>query len=181
MKRGWIFAAAFAGIATLPLPLTVAVARASILGDDREACSSGEGPAIRADISGLKDRKGELKLELYPANDTDFLKDDRDLIKQGKFFRRVRVPTPQSGTVSMCIKVPRPGRYALLFTHNRDNRNKFDFWSDGAGFPSNTKLGRSRPKLPMATIDVGAGVTVTAIRAQYLRGLSGFGPLRNRD
>ncbi|MDB5707522.1 MAG: hypothetical protein JWN66_4638 [Sphingomonas bacterium] len=158
-------------------PLTVQ-AQAGVLGSDSAACTNGGGPAIRANVSGLKDRTGELKLELYPANDADFLKDDRDLIKEGKFFRRVRVPTPQQGSVALCIKVPAPGRYALLFTHNRDGRNKFDFWVDGAGFPSNIKLGRVRPKVGMATITVGNGMTVTDIQAQYLRGLGGFGPIK---
>ncbi|MES2054462.1 MAG: DUF2141 domain-containing protein, partial [Pseudomonadota bacterium] len=133
---------------------------------------------IHANIVGLKDRIGELKLELYPATEEDFLKDDRDLAKQGKFFRRIRVPTPQSGAVSVCIKAPRAGRYALLFTHNRDGKNKFDFWSDGAGFPSNQKLGRARPKLQQAVINVPNGVVTIEIRAQYLRGLGGFAPIK---
>ena len=150
-----------------------------ILGGDAAACSAGEGPAIQANIIGLKDRTGELKLELYPDNEADFLKDDRDLLKEGKLFRRVRAPTPATGPTVMCMRVPRPGRYALLFTHNRDGRNKFSFWSDGAGFPSNIKLGRSRPKVAQAEISVGEGVTVTTIRAQYLRGLGGFGPVNS--
>ncbi len=152
-------------------------AGAQLLGGDAAACAGGDGPAIRADIAGLKDRKGDLKLELWSATEAEFLKDDRDLIAQGKFFRRVRAATPPTGAVSMCIKVPRPGRYALLFTHNRDGKNKFGFWSDGAGFPSNRKLGRARPKLAQALIEVGPGVAVTTIRAQYLRGLGGFGPI----
>ena len=170
--------AALCGAMTFPLAVQ---AKAGVLGGDSAACTGGSGPAIRVNISGLKDRTGELKLELYPANDADFLKDDRDLVKQGKFFRRIRVPTPQSGAITMCIKAPMPGRYALLFTHNRDGRNKFDFWSDGAGFPSNVKLGRTRPKLAMAAITIGQGITTTDIRAQYLRGLGGFGPIKPRD
>lgn len=156
---------------TAPAP-----AAAGVLGGDAAACAS-DGPAVLANIVGLKDRKGELKLELYPANEQDFLKDDRDLAKEGKLFRRIRVPTPQSGSVAMCMRVPRPGRYALLFTHNRDGKNKFSIWSDGAGFASNQKLGRSRPKLNQAIVDVRGGVAPITIRAQYLRGLSGFGPI----
>lgn len=57
----------------------------------------------------------------------------------------------------MCIRVPHPGRYALLFTHDRDGKNKFNFWSDGAGFPANTKLGRRKPPLASALIDVPNG------------------------
>ena len=152
-------------------------AAAAPLGEDAAACATGRGPAILATIVGLKDRTGELKLELYPPDEQDFLKDDHDLIRQGKVFRRVRAPVPATGGVAVCMRVPRPGRYALLFTHNRDGKNKFSFWSDGAGFVSNQRLGRSRPKVGQALVDVGAGVTDVTIRAQYLRGLSGFGPI----
>lgn len=148
------------------------------VGPDASACAAGGGPAVRADISGLKDRTGRLKLELYPANETDFLKDDHDLRAEGKVFRRVWASMPANGPVALCIKVPQPGRYALFFTHDRDGRNKFDFWKDGAGLPSNARLGRARPKVDQAIINVGRGVTTTRIQAQYLRGLSGFGPVR---
>jgi uncharacterized protein (DUF2141 family) len=151
--------------------------RGQVLGPDAEGCVPGHGSAIQVNVVGLKDRTGELKLELYPATEEDFLKDDRDLIRQGKVFRRVRVPTPHAGPVALCIRVPRAGRYALLLTHNRDGKNKFSVWQDGAGFPSNRRLGRQRPKLDGAVIDVGPGVAVTTIRAQYLRGLGGFAPV----
>ena len=146
------------------------------LGSDAAACASG-GPAIRATIVGLKDRTGRLKLELYPASEDDFLKDDTALAREGKTFRRVWAAMPANGEVVLCIRVPGPGRHALLFTHDRDGRNKFNFWRDGAGFPGNVKLGRSRPKLASAVIDVGRGVASTTIRVQYLRGLTGFGPV----
>ena len=149
---------------------------AAVLGPDAAACTSG-GPAVLVTVVGLKDRRGELKLELYPPTEEDFLKDDRDLIRAGKLFRRVRAPVPAAGGVAMCIRVPRPGRYALLFTHNRDGRNRFSIWSDGAGFASNQRLGRARPKVEQAIIDVPAGVADVTIHAQYLRGLSGFGPV----
>lgn len=143
---------------------------------DVQACSNGQGPAIQANIVGLKDHQGEVRLELYPATEADFLRDDHALMAEGKVFRRVRAPAP-TGAITMCIKVPRPGRYALLFSHNRGGKDKFDLWHDGAGFPGNAIMGRSRPTVTVATIDAGAGVTVTNIRVQYLRGLRGFAPL----
>ncbi|MBW6524175.1 DUF2141 domain-containing protein [Sphingomonas sp. RHCKR47] len=161
-------AIAAAGLAAVP-------AGAQVLGPDAPACSGGQGPAILATVTGLKDARGTIKLELYPANETDFLEDDKKLLAAGKVFRRITVAAPQGSVARMCIRVPRPGRYALFFGHDRDGKRKFDFWSDGAGFPGNRKIGRSRPKLSDALIQVGPGVTQTTIRAQYLRGLGGFG------
>ncbi|WP_333574241.1 DUF2141 domain-containing protein [Sphingomonas sp.] len=164
-------------VATVLAAIAAPGASAQVLGEDAAACSSGRGPAIQVEVSGLKDRAGRLKLELYPATEEDFLKDDRDLIKEGKTFRRIWADTPHAGAVVMCIRAPAPGTYAMLFTHDRDGKNKFNFWSDGAGFPSNQRLGRSRPKLRQAMVRVGNGVTTVNIRAQYLRGLGGFSPL----
>lgn len=171
MKR---LVVAFATITAVAMP-----AHAQTIGGDAGACSVGGGPAIMANLGGLKDRKGMLKLELYPANDADFLADDTKLIAAGKVFRRIRFQIPASGPIEICMRVPRPGRYALLAVHDRDGKNKFNFFSDGAGFPSDARLGMSRPKLAQALIDVGPGVVSTAIRLQYLRGISGFGPLKN--
>ena len=167
-------------IRVLPIALLLsapAAAAQGILGSDAAACRASEGPAIQVDVLGLKDRKGELTLELYPDTETDFLKPDKDLVAAEKTFRRIAVPTPPAGAVALCMRVARPGRYALLLIHNRDGKAKFGIWSDGAGFPSNVKLGRARPKVEQALIDVGPGITVTHIRLQYLRGLGGFGPV----
>ncbi|OYY70245.1 DUF2141 domain-containing protein [Sphingomonas sp. 28-63-12] len=161
--------------------LVAPVANARAGGQDAAACDGGAGPAIEAKIVGLKDRTGRMKLELFPATEADFLTDDTILLAAGKVFRRVWAPVPQSGPVLMCIKVPKPGRYALFFTHDRDGKNKFNFWRDGGGVPSNVRIGAAKPKLATATIDVGEGVTVTTIKAQYLRGLSGLGPLNTSE
>lgn len=141
------------------------------------SCASGPGPRLYVNVDGLKDRSGRMKLELYPANEEDFLKDDRDLKREGKPFRRIWSATPQSGDVRLCIRVPSPGQWALLFTHDRDGKNKFNFWQDGAGFPSNQRLGRSRPKLRQALVNVPASGGQITVHAQYLKGLGGFGPL----
>ena len=167
------------GAAAIGVALLTAGAPAAgqqVRGEDAQACIAGTGPAIRVNIVGLKDRRGRLKLELYPGREEDYLKDDHDLKREGKFFGRSFAETPASGAVVLCIKAPRPGTYGLFFTHDRDGKNKFNFWQDGAGFPSNRKMGRSRPKVADGLVQVGSGVTTVTIHAQYLRGL-GFSPM----
>ncbi|MEH3045970.1 DUF2141 domain-containing protein [Sphingomonas adhaesiva] len=156
--------------------LVAPTAGAQVLGADAAACNGGQGPAIRATVTGLKDTRGSLKLELYPANEQDFLAGDDELAARGRPFRRISVGVPAGGTATVCIRVPQPGRWALFAGHDRDGKAKFNFWSDGAGFPSARKIGRSRPKLADALIDVGPGITPATIRMQYLRGLGGFSP-----
>jgi len=154
-------------------------AAAAPVGGDASACAAGA-PAIRVAVSGLKDRTGRLKLELYPAAAADFLRDEGELRAAGKVFHRIWSPVPADGPVTLCIRVPQPGRYALFFTHDRDGRNKFSFARDGAGTPGNARIGRARPPLSSAVVTVGAHPLDVAVRAQYLRGFPpAFGPVGN--
>ena len=161
-----------AALFTATAALSPAAATAAPLGPDAAVCEAGR-PAILASIVGLKDRKGIVKLELYPPTQADFTRDDKDLIAEGKTFRRITVTPPASGPVQLCIRVPAPGRYAILMTHNRDGQNKFRYTIDGAGLPGNKKIGLSKPKVDAAIVEVGDKPLPLTIRAQYL-GLLGF-------
>lgn len=166
-------------LAATQIVAPMAPAAAAQVGGDAAACAEGL-PAIRTEIVGLKDRTGRLKLELYPATPDDFLRDDRDLVAAGKTFRRVWAQVPASGPVALCIRVPRPGTYALFFTHDRDGKNKFNIWNDGAGLPTNQRIGRAKPALAGALITVGARTSAITIRAQYLHGFPpSFSPLKD--
>lgn len=140
-------------------------------------CALSQGPMIQVHVQGLKDRTGRLKVEIYPANEEDFLRDDTELQRAGKPFRRVWAPIPAAEPTTICIRAPSAGTWALLLTHDRDGRNKFNFWKDGAGFPKNQRLGRARPKLNQALINVPAQGGRLTVKLQYLRGLGGFGPM----
>lgn len=136
-----------------------------------------KGPAYLIDVVGLKDRKGQLKLELYPADDADFLADDNILISQGKPFRRIEMPTPASGPVQLCIRAPAPGTYAISLLHDRDSNRRFALSIDGIGFAGNPRLGLSKPRAAAASEPVGSGPTRITIVVNYRRGLLSFGPL----
>lgn len=150
------------------------------LGKAEGRCRAGEpGPALLVDVQGLKDRTGKLKLEVYPADDRDFLQDDNVLVSQGKVFRRVEVGVPQSGPVELCIRVPSAGPYSVSLLHDRDGNRKFGWMVDGVGFAGNPKLGWGKPRAAQATVLAGAGLTRFSITLNYRHGL-GMAPLRKR-
>lgn len=151
------------------------------LGKAEGRCRPDEaGSAFQVDVSGLKDRRGLLKLELYPANNEDFLQDDNLLIAAGKTFRRVEMPVPATGPVQMCIRAPGPGTYALSLLHDRDGNRKFGLSIDGIGFAGNPQLGMSKPDAEKASARVGASPTRISITLNYRRGLFSFAPLEKR-
>lgn len=158
--------------------IVASLASSPDLGKARGRCRADEhGPAFLVEVQGLKDRKGELKLELYPANDKDFLADDNTLISAGKPFRRVEMPVPPSGPVALCIRAPAPGSYALSLLHDRNSDRRFALSADGVGFAGNPKLGFSKPSAAAASAVVGTGPTRTSIILNYRKGLFSFGPL----
>ena len=162
------------------LLLATSILSTPALGTAEGACRRPEpGPAIMVSVAGLKDRKGLLRLELYPDNDTDFLADDNLLVEAGKTFARADLPTPSAGPVSLCIRVPRQGHYALSLLHDRDANLKFGMFSDGIGFAGNPRLGWSKPTAASASINAGPGITRITIVLNYRRGF-GMRPLEQQ-
>ncbi|HEX8057155.1 MAG TPA: DUF2141 domain-containing protein [Novosphingobium sp.] len=161
-----------------PLLLGAYLPSSPELGTAEGRCRRGEqGPALLVEIDGLKDRRGRIKLELYPANDDDFLQDDNLLVSAGKTFRRVEAPVPASGAVELCIRAPSPGTYALSVLHDRDSNRRFSLSIDGIGFGGNPKLGWSKPKAAAASVRVGPSPTPLRVVMNYRRGLFAFGPI----
>jgi uncharacterized protein (DUF2141 family) len=150
------------------------------LGREEGRCRPGEsGPALLINVTGLKDRQGTLKAELYPATDNDFLADDNILISAGKTFRRVLVELPATGPVQLCIRTPGPGVYGLSLLHDRDGNRKFGLSIDGVGFGANPdSLGPFKPKIAAGRVTAGAGPTAITVRMLYRRGLFSFAPLK---
>jgi uncharacterized protein (DUF2141 family) len=164
-------------IAAFPLLAAAIVPSTPDLGKDAGRCRADEpGPALLVAVAGLTDRKGGLKLEVYPANDGDFLQDDNILVAQGKVFRRVEVPVSPSDPVELCIRVPGAGPYAVSLLHDRDRNHKFGWLVDGIGFAGNPTLGWSKPRARSAQVVAGNGLTRLSIVLNYRHGL-GMAPL----
>ncbi len=149
------------------------------LGKAEGRCRPGEsGPALLVEATGLKDRTGNMKLEIYPANEQDFLADDNLLIAAGKTFRRVEVPVPQTGPVLLCVRIPGPGTYAVSVLHDRNGDRRFGWKIDGIGFSGNPKLGWGKPKARQSSVQVnGGGVSRISVVMNYKSGL-GVAPLK---
>lgn len=168
-------------VAGIPLLLAAGPALKSTpdLGKAEGRCRPGEsGPALLVEAVGMKDRTGNMKLEVYPSNEKDFLADDNILVAAGKTFRRVEVPVPQSGPVVLCVRIPGPGTYAVSVLHDRNTDRRFNWKIDGIGFSGNPKLGWSKPNYRKSSVSVSSGgVSRIAVTMNYKNGL-GVSPLK---
>lgn len=153
--------------------------QAAPLGPDAEACRPGSGRnAVLLTIDGFKSRDGNVRVELWPGTEGDFLRNHHELVAEGKAYERVTVPTPMSGPAQICVPLPGPGTYALGAFHSPSGERKFNFRQDGATFTRNPKVGvlNTRPKAKDVAVTYGPGLNREAVTLNYLKGLS-FRPI----
>ena len=180
MRKVLLLSALFVPALALP-SLAMATPSSPDLGKAEGHCRPNEqGPAILVNVVGLKDRNGNLKMEVYPSNDEDFLADDNVLVDAHKTFRRLEMPVPASGAVQLCVRIPGPGAYSITVLHDRDKNRKFSLSEDGLGFASNPKLRRAKPKAADTRLVAGAGLTSTTIVLNYLHGFFQFSPIKGK-
>lgn len=146
-----------------------AVAQPSaIVGSDAGACEPGvQETALLVEITGLKDRRGQVRLDLYSADPDEFLGNSRKLVEGGKVFRRIDAPTPQSGAVYSCIRLPGPGTYTLAVLHDRNLNGKFSLFTDGVGFPNRTRRIYRKPSVAEAEFTATAGLNTMTVPLFY--------------
>ncbi|MFT8736385.1 MAG: DUF2141 domain-containing protein [Zymomonas mobilis] len=140
-----------------------------------------KGPALVVQAVGLKDRKGLLRIDLYPPTEDDFMADEEELSAQNKIFRRQEMVIPKSGPIKICVRVPKTGVYAVILTHDRDANHRVTVSDDGVGIPINPPHLMHEPRVQESLVTIGAGVTTIPVRFNYRRGLLSFAPLQRKD
>lgn len=129
------------------------------------ACAPGaSGPAALVTTHGFKDRKGNLRIAVYHANEEEFL-------ASGRYVQRIDTPLTQSGPMTVCVPLPGPGSYAIVALHDRNADGKLNVFSDGFGFSNNPKLGRSKPAVDLMAVEV-RGVPSYSVTLNYVQGFS---------
>lgn len=137
------------------------------LGPDAASCRPGsDSPAVLVNVTGFKNRAGGLRVQLYGSNPKDFL-------ARGRKLRRIELPVTRSGTMRVCVAVPRAGTYAIVVRHDVDGNNKSG-WSDGGGFSQNPDISITdlKPRHREVAFAVGNGVKPIDVVLNYRRGLT---------
>lgn len=167
-------------------PLMVATllagpALADILGEQADACRPGSGQdAVLLTIDGFKSRDGNVRVELWPGVEGDFLRNHHELLAEGKAYERVTVPTPAVGPARVCVRLPGPGTYALGAFHSPSGQRKFNWRRDGVTFTRNPEVGLRKPRADEVAVTYGRGLNTESVTLNYLRGLS-FRPIPRKD
>jgi len=157
----WKFLAPGAALA-FALAATPAAAQ---LGPDAAHCRPG-GSGILVNVEGFKARTGTIRVALYGSDASKFL-------ERGQTLRKIDVRVTPGGIMGICVRVPRPGRYAVAVRHDADGNGRSG-WSDGGGFSRNPRLSLTslRPSYDSVAIQAGRGVTRVRVVLNYRFGLS---------
>ena len=142
---------------------TLALLAASVAGIPQACAPGAPGPAALVTVHGFKDRVGNLRVAIYPANEEDFL-------ASGRFVQRLDTPVTPSGTMTVCAPVPSAGPHIVAVLHDRDANGKFGAFRDGVGFSRNPRLGLAKPKISSVTVDL-QGVKEMSVELNYMHGL----------
>ena len=145
------------------LAAMAAAAPARVVGSDAQACLAGK-PSMLVRVSGFKKPTGTVKVAVYAA--------EGYLAKRGK-LRRVVVPVSSTGSMDICIAVPRAGQYAVAVHHDLNGNGDKDP-SDGGGYSGNPKLSITNLKPPFGktAVRVGTAPREVSVMLQYRNGLS---------
>ena len=142
----------------------------AVAGPDATYCEAGEGPALLVRVEGFKAYRGMLRIQVYGSDPSQF-------VKGGERVRRIDVPVAKSGPMSVCVKLPHEGNYAVAVRHDVDGDGKGGI-NDGGGFSRNPKislgdaLSRRMPKYQQVVINAGPSVRPVDVVLNYRQGLS---------
>ncbi len=152
-----------------PLSILLAFAGPQALGPEAARCAAGAaGPAMLVTVTGLKDRRGAVRVRSFGGPASNYFSKKRAL-------QRIEIPAPTSGPVRVCMPVPTPGWYAVDVRHDTNGNGDTDR-ADGGGASGNPKItlidvlfGRKPPATDVR-VWVGSGVTNVPVSIMYLRG-----------
>jgi uncharacterized protein (DUF2141 family) len=143
-------------------------AAAAVIGPHADDCAPGaDKPAMLVHIEGLRPHAGHVRVQAYGG-------DPEGYFEKGTYIARIDVDLPPSGSVEVCMPVPRPGTYAVAVKHTVGDPGSFAL-SNGGGFSGNPPIGaldalmRRKPAPRQVQVAV-RGLTHVPVMMRYLQG-----------
>lgn len=133
------------------------------ISNDLSRCTAGSGPAVMVTVDGISASTGRMRVQSYRGTAEDWL-------EKGRWLNRVEAPA-RAGTMTFCLPVPRPGRYAIAVRHDVNGNGDTDLTQDGGGMSNNPSINifnLGRPSYKKTAISVGNGVKSIRIRMRYM-------------
>jgi uncharacterized protein (DUF2141 family) len=157
----WPAAGLIAGIMALAGPAQAQYR--SHIGNDLEKCRSGDGPAVRVTVSGIKSSRGTIRVQSYRGTQAEWL-------AKGRWLSRIELPA-RAGSMNFCLPVPSAGSYGIAVRHDVNGNGETDLSQDGGGMSNNPSiniLNLGKPSFRKTAISVGNEVKAITITMKYM-------------
>lgn len=138
----------------------ISVAGAASLASEK--CTSDPDTWLEVEVQGLRDRAGNIAVEIHPDQEDDFM---------SVLVSRQRLKTPGKDP-TVCVPLPGPGSYILVVLHDRNEDQKLSILSDGFGFSRNPKIGMGLPKRDEIYFEAISGQNRQTVILNYVQGLT---------
>lgn len=164
VSRGKAILGAALALGAMGVSVPAAAQYARVISNDMGECASGQGPAVRVTITGLRSSRGNLFVRTYYARERDWLESQRYLTRLDA--------RPRQGSMTVCVPLDSSGRYAIAVQHDENGNREVDFSSDGVGMSNNPRVGSflgipRPPGVDRTGFSAGNGVTRITINMQY--------------
>lgn len=123
----------------------------------------GSGPAVWMQVTNVEGSSGTMRFQLYPGTSADWL-------ESGRWINRIELPA-RSGTMMVCMPVPRPGNYAIAIRHDKNGNGRTDITRDGGGMSNNPSINvfnLGKPGIDKTRFTIGREVLPMSIRMRYM-------------
>ena len=160
-----VLSVALAGAFGLTVPPVFANEAATSINNIKPASACGTGPdetALLVSVHNVRYIEGNIRAQVYGEKPDDFL-------EKGKKLLRFDTPTAHDGQ-NVCVRLPAPGRYALVVMLDRNANGKADFFTEGFGFSRNPSLNFAPPDHSEVVFDALPGVTKMDVTLKYILG-----------
>jgi len=156
-------ALAVTALCSLALPAVALAQYRNPIGNDIDRCRSGDGPAVRITVSGIKASRGTIRVQSYRATRADWL-------TKGRWINRIELPA-RAGSMVFCMPVPAAGNYAIAVRHDFNGNGETDITQDGGGMSNNPGINifnLGKPGVDKTAISVGDEVKPIHIQMKYM-------------
>ncbi|OYX33100.1 MAG: hypothetical protein B7Y99_07870 [Caulobacterales bacterium 32-69-10] len=174
-RPGGAHASALPFIAVTVLAAALTLAAPAARAADADVHCDAEHPRVEVTVEGLRSRKGDVVVEIYPDTPKGFL------TSAGRLGRTRAKAEPG---VAVCIPAPAPGFYAVVVYHDEDgdrhfSKNFLGLPTEGFGVSNNPPPALGKPSFSKVRFEVGPGETPMRVRVRY--GLGGGSGGSNPD
>ena len=132
------------------------------LPNDLSRCS-GNGPAVRVQLSGVSASSGTVRVQAYRGVASEWM-------QKGRWLTRVEAPA-RAGSMTFCVPVPSAGTYAIAVRHDLNGNGKTDLRNDGGGMSNNPSINifnLGRPPVSRTAFTMGDEVRSISITMRYM-------------